>query len=189
MQMSDQVSKNQAPKFYRISKSKSDRFYDMGFDVIYFIVEEDDPLEGPCKIGITHHLSKRLTQIQNGNSRKLRFIDFLFIPTTKIRMESHSLGFNYWTANYAARKNVNRVIRENTEDNWRFNLEGAIHSKLKELGYHLRGEWFSGGYHKIMEIVGEVVAVQAPDMKICDIKEASKRCKLIMVDVGKAADN
>lgn len=111
---------------------KGRRFFALGdhLPVVYVIAPSWD---GPCKIGYSTNLQKRLASLQIGNWEPLSVYAF--------RMAVWMDGFRAYSGVHAALLNANRT------------LEAAAHKVLAEFELGLHGEWFDVTVQEAKEVL------------------------------------
>lgn len=97
--------------------------------------------EGPCKIGITNNLQRRLAGIQIGNAQPLTIFNF--------RLAVHSSGAGAYKSLAAATKAGARK------------LESAAHRVLRDCDLALSGEWFDVNVVEASQVLDKCGALSA----------------------------
>lgn len=98
--------------------------------------------DGPCKVGFTKNLPKRLDTLQVGNWNRLfvAYSSHFYIPSS--RGATLGLGEMFVTAERAACK-----------------IEKATHKTLDGRGLHISGEWFACGPDEAIAAIKAVADV------------------------------
>ncbi len=128
--------------------------------ILYVIAPDEN---GPCKIGYTTNIGLRHTALQVGC--------WLPLGVFAVRVCFKRQG-GHW-----------KTLRSSMRAGARF-VESEVHKKLKELDFHLRGEWFDVTPSEALEVVDKVAkensaaAVSLDQVASVELGAASKQIEV-----------
>lgn len=111
------------------------------FDHVPLIYVIAGDAAGPTKIGVTKRLANRVSELQHATYQPLRIYGVRF-AAGRPSVSRHSM------------KDCFRIGAEA--------LEKAVHAKLKEMDFHIRGEWFDISAADGLAVVDKVGATEGP---------------------------
>jgi hypothetical protein len=133
-----------------LTKFQSNVAQRMGYSAVYFVVASGQK-DSLCKIGVSNNALGRFKALQSGSPVDLEFADILFVRAFPDAVDRAMLN----NADFADETILaNRILRVQTFMDeiglHHYRLEAELHEKFKAEGLHVRGEWFSGGYERLV---------------------------------------
>lgn len=154
----------------------------LGYGIVYFVAEAGNKENSPCKVGSTIKAESRLINLQMSSAYEYVYADMIFVKTWYDYVEQLE------DERYADRMDEDaqfdlrgRVIPKILPSGA---LEAELHALYREQGLHIRGEWFSGGYKKLVAIAKEHLAKNHAGKDYLSFKSFRRKILLMEEEAG-----
>lgn len=126
-----------------------------GRSALYFVNYGGDAESDPIKVGYSHNVRQRIQQYRTTSWKPVIAREILYVVSQTNVLQDRELDRASENDDSAR---VYAILQElDAESIHIAHVELAVHSRLKECGLHVRGEWFSGGLERLVQEAKRVI--------------------------------